>query len=449
MLLLIIRRCLLPKAENMRLVTDGMIHERKGESMNQSTGNSESGMLQMMVKTKLFLALLSVCMIVSVLALPRTSITANAATNEETIFSVLTQEYGYNNAAGAALLANIKRESSFNPTNTSKPSGVSYGLCQWTGSRRTRLQNWCKENGFDYTTIQGQIAYLDYEMKTYYKSVYNYLRDLPNTAQGAYDGAYYFSMNFEKPAGGTRSAAARGAIARDTYWPKYKSTSVSKSGWVQKDSSWYYYVDNAAVTGWREIDGKWYYFNGSGVMQTGWLKYNNNWFYLSKVKDGHMLTGWANIDGKKYYFNSSGVMRTGWLQENGSWYFLSRNGALRTGWAKVNGSWYYMNQSGAMQTGWQKIDGSWYYLSGSGAMRTGWQKISGSWYYLSENGVMKTGWQKIGGSWYYLSGNGTMKTGWIKINGSWYYLSGSGVMQTGTQTIDGVSYTFSGSGIMQ
>ena len=36
-----------------------------------------------------------------------------------------------------------------------------YGLCQWTGGRYGRLQNWCRSNGFDYTTIDGLLDFIN------------------------------------------------------------------------------------------------------------------------------------------------------------------------------------------------------------------------------------------------------------------------------------------------
>ena len=106
--------------------------------------------------------------------------------NADYIFEVLTTKLGYSEAAACGIMANIRCESTFNP-HAWNAGGGSYGLCQWTGGRYGRLQSWCKSNGYDYTTIDGQLAYLDYELKNHYSSVENHLRSVENNANGAYD----------------------------------------------------------------------------------------------------------------------------------------------------------------------------------------------------------------------------------------------------------------------
>ncbi|HIQ81488.1 MAG TPA: hypothetical protein IAA52_00115 [Candidatus Pullichristensenella stercorigallinarum] len=140
--------------------------------------------------------------------------------NEELTFLYLTQEAGLNTAAACGVLANIKAESSFRPTAYNS-SGGSYGICQWTGSRRTRLQNYCEDRGLDYTTLTAQLQFLEYELENYYPKVMNYIRAVDNTADGAYDAGYYFCYHFEAPANRASRSATRGNNARDTYWPKY------------------------------------------------------------------------------------------------------------------------------------------------------------------------------------------------------------------------------------
>ena len=140
--------------------------------------------------------------------------------NEELTFLYLTQEAGLNTAAACGVLANIKAESSFRPTALSSGGG-SYGICQWTGSRRTRLQNYCENRGLDYTTLSAQLQFLEYELENYYPKVMNYLRAVDNTAQGAYDAGYYFCYHFEAPSNRASRSVTRGNSARDTYWPKY------------------------------------------------------------------------------------------------------------------------------------------------------------------------------------------------------------------------------------
>lgn len=65
------------------------------------------------------------------------------------------------------MLANIESESSFNPTiSVIDTNGkISYGICQWNASRFDDLRNYCNSNGYDYTSIDGQLKFLKYELE--------------------------------------------------------------------------------------------------------------------------------------------------------------------------------------------------------------------------------------------------------------------------------------------
>ena len=140
--------------------------------------------------------------------------------NEQLCFAYATKVMGYNTAAAAGLLANISYESGFKPT-VSGDSDRSYGICQWFSSRKTRLINFCENRGLDYTTLYAQLRFLDYELETYYPSVDRYMKNVDNTAEGAYDAGYYFCYNFEAPANRTSQSTARGNSAQKTFYPRY------------------------------------------------------------------------------------------------------------------------------------------------------------------------------------------------------------------------------------
>lgn len=140
-------------------------------------------------------------------------------TNEEIIFAFLTRECGFNTAAACGVLANIKAESGFRPTALN--SIGCYGICQWYKGRRTRLNNFCEENGYDSASLEGQLWYLKYELQNHYKGTWNYLKGVDNTSDGAYDAAYYWCYYFEIPENRTSNSIKRGNSAQDTYWPKY------------------------------------------------------------------------------------------------------------------------------------------------------------------------------------------------------------------------------------
>lgn len=84
---------------------------------------------------------------------------------EEQIWAAIRTK-GFSAAATAGIMGNMYQESRMRPTSASYDGG--YGLCQWTGVRNTNLKNWCSANGYDYTTVNGQINFMNYEYNTYY-----------------------------------------------------------------------------------------------------------------------------------------------------------------------------------------------------------------------------------------------------------------------------------------
>ena len=150
---------------------------------------------------------------------PKPDYTSDKYSNEEIIYAFLLNECGFNSAAACGVLANIRAESNFRPEALN--SIGCYGICQWYAGRRTRLNDFCAENGYDSSTLVGQLWYLKYELQNHYKGTWNYLHGVSNDAQGAYDAAYYWCYYFEVPGNRTANSIKRGNSAQDTYWPKY------------------------------------------------------------------------------------------------------------------------------------------------------------------------------------------------------------------------------------
>ena len=141
--------------------------------------------------------------------------------NEEIVYKFLTRVMGYNTAAACGVMANIKYESGYRPT-AGGDNGTSYGIVQWHAGRKSRLISWCGSNGHDYTTLEGQLYYLQYELKNRYPAVHRRLQAVSNTEQGAYDAAYDFCYNFEAPSNRASRSVTRGNYARNTLWARYK-----------------------------------------------------------------------------------------------------------------------------------------------------------------------------------------------------------------------------------
>lgn len=145
--------------------------------------------------------------------------TDSGYTVEQLIYVFLVREMQLNKAVACGILANVERECSFNVTDLSYDGG--YGICQWTGVRNTRLKNWCKDNDLDYTTLEGQLWYLKYELENWHPKTLNYLRTVENTPAGAYEAGHYFCYNFEVPASRASRSVERGNLAKDKYWVRY------------------------------------------------------------------------------------------------------------------------------------------------------------------------------------------------------------------------------------
>lgn len=136
---------------------------------------------------------------------------------EKNIFIYLTEYLGYPNAAACGIVSNIAHETgwTFNPNIGSQ---YCYGLIQWTSGRLSNLKNWCYENGKDYTTIQGQLDFMHWELvydDTY--GTYDYIMQCEDSTDGAYNAGWYFCYWFERPANASARANLRGSDAIGYY----------------------------------------------------------------------------------------------------------------------------------------------------------------------------------------------------------------------------------------
>ena len=180
--------------------------------------------------------------------------------NEEIIYNFLTKTMGLNRAAACGILANLQAESGMQSAicetlclNRLKENGKNYtsatytaavdsgkisraeflnplpgkqygyGLVQWTSpGRKAGLYDYAKQKGVSIGDMNMQLEYLAIELPKSYASVLKYIKAVPDTAQGAYDAAYYWCAKYEIPANTATVAATRGNLAKNTFWPKYK-----------------------------------------------------------------------------------------------------------------------------------------------------------------------------------------------------------------------------------
>lgn len=141
---------------------------------------------------------------------------------EREVYDYLTGELMLSTAAACGVLANIEHESAFQPTIYGD-QGTSYGLCQWHNERFTALRSYCSALGLDYRTVEGQMAYLKYELGNNYTDLLLTLQSIDDTPDGAYRAAYLWCVRFERPSNATVKAAARGELAQGKYWNRYQN----------------------------------------------------------------------------------------------------------------------------------------------------------------------------------------------------------------------------------
>ena len=120
-----------------------------------------------------------------------------AEDNETIIYQYLRNDLQLNEAGASGVLSNLFFESSFNP-NASSPGGSYYGIVQWGGGRKTNLENYAASLGVDRSDLKAQLDFMKQELNmAYYRSVYNDLLSVDNTADGAAQAADIFKRRYE------------------------------------------------------------------------------------------------------------------------------------------------------------------------------------------------------------------------------------------------------------
>ena len=137
--------------------------------------------------------------------------------NEAAVFKYCTEKLKLNTAAACGILANMYCESGFR-TNALGDNGTSVGLCQWHNGRWTNLKVFAPD---DWQTLEGQLRFMKKELRTGYRDTLDYLKQVSDDAQGAYDAAYYWCMHFEMPDKTVSRSITRGYLAKNVYWERY------------------------------------------------------------------------------------------------------------------------------------------------------------------------------------------------------------------------------------
>ena len=196
------------------------------------------------------------------------------SSNTTIVFNYLVDELKMNSAAACGVLANIYYESGFDP-HMEGDNNTSYGICQWHADRKTNLINYCKSNNLDYTTLEGQLAFLKYELVNSYSKIYNYMLDEKNTADGAYDAGWYWCYNFEVPANRETVSVTRGNLAKNTYWEQYGKDEIAPPAISNLQS-----LENGILLQWKVTAG----VSGYNIYRKTSL--SDAWTQIDSVSDG-------------------------------------------------------------------------------------------------------------------------------------------------------------------
>ncbi len=245
--------------------------------------------------TKVLLTAITLVIFAAIIPLSASASTSN---NKTEVYKQLTTKLNLNSAAACGIMANIERESDFNPKLIVNDSNgrQSGGLCQWNGGRFANLKNYCNKNGYDYLSIDGQIAYLLHELKSSsYGYIYDYLKGVSNDADGAYDAAWYWCYYFEIPSNRGQKADERGYYAEEYYWPVYGEVDLKAPSLSLKNKKNPYDIDNTISFKWSDggDDVTHYYLYVASKNAKGKYDWNN-----AKVGKYNASTTAKNVAGK-------------------------------------------------------------------------------------------------------------------------------------------------------
>ena len=134
----------------------------------------------------------------------------------EAFVTFFREDAGLNNAVIAGILANIQRESGFDPTRIGD-QGNAFGLCQWNEKRQTRLDALCERANLSREDAATQKVFIIAELQVYYPDTWMLLSWLADTEDDAAWAAWYICMNFEAPVHMDEELVIRQQLAKDYF----------------------------------------------------------------------------------------------------------------------------------------------------------------------------------------------------------------------------------------
>ena len=127
---------------------------------------------------------------------------------------------GYSEIATAAVMGNIESESEFDTNKIEVANGAGYGLCQWTGDRRTAFEKYAKSKGEKASNVDVQIEFLIAELKPGGGADGYASCEVNGPSSSRYDGTSYKRGDWEKATNLDRATTAFMALfERPSYDP--------------------------------------------------------------------------------------------------------------------------------------------------------------------------------------------------------------------------------------
>ncbi len=127
---------------------------------------------------------------------------------------------GYSEIATAAVMGNIESESEFDTNKIEVANGAGYGLCQWTGDRRTAFEKYAKSKGEKASNVDVQIEFLIAELKPGGGADGYASCEVNGPSSSRYDGTSYKRVDWEKATNLDRATTAFMALfERPSYDP--------------------------------------------------------------------------------------------------------------------------------------------------------------------------------------------------------------------------------------
>ena len=125
------------------------------------------------------------------------------------------RQNGFTDSEAAGITGNIAQESMFDTEALSRDGYNSRGLVQWTGDRKTHLEQFARENGLDPKDWRTQVDFISEEMNTTERAAFEALRKNPNITPE--EAAHIVREQYERPDPAVANDAYRQQIAREVY----------------------------------------------------------------------------------------------------------------------------------------------------------------------------------------------------------------------------------------